>query len=84
MNNNTTFHEWVAHGMAQGWCSPPICQTHDGVPMTPTEIDETDEGGDPCIHVVRLYARRQDQTDAEEGDLNVQQRAKMFLSNKGE
>ena len=50
-----TFEEWLEVGYVQGWIGPSICQTHDGVPLTPEEEEEFDGGGDPCVHVLRLY-----------------------------
>ena len=41
--------------MEQGWCGPPVCSTHDGVPMSDDEADEMAEC-DICIHVIRLYS----------------------------
>jgi hypothetical protein len=32
-----------------------VCYSHDGVPMTATEIEELDTGEEPCLHVIRLY-----------------------------
>lgn len=49
-----TFDEWVRFGFEQGWVSPPVCETHDGVPMSEAE-NEAFESDDPCIHVIRLY-----------------------------
>lgn len=49
-----TFDEWVKFGFEQGWVSPPVCETHDGVPMSEAEHAEFEEG-DPCVHIVRLY-----------------------------
>jgi len=43
--------EWLMFGYDQGWCSPPVCATHDGVPMSEDEY----EMGEPCVHVLRLY-----------------------------
>ena len=50
-----TFDEWIAHGITQGWCGPPVCNTHDGTPTTQEEDDDFDDGGDPCIGIIRLY-----------------------------
>ena len=50
-----TFEEWANYGWQQGWCGPPVCYTHDGLPMADNEHDQLDEGDDPCIHVIRLY-----------------------------
>lgn len=49
-----TFDEWMMQGYLNGWVSPPVCETHDGVPMSAAEHAEFEEG-DPCIHIVRLY-----------------------------
>jgi hypothetical protein len=51
-----TYDEWIAHGITQGWCGPPVCDTHDGTPTTEEEDDDFNAGGDPCIGIVRLYA----------------------------
>lgn len=49
------FDEWIAYGRRSGWCGPPVCATHDGVPTTEAEYDDFDL----CHHVVRLYADKQ-------------------------
>lgn len=49
-----TFDEWLKIGMDRDWVGPPICSTHDGIPMTDEEFEEFHEG-DPCISVLRLY-----------------------------
>lgn len=54
-NSEISFDEWVEEGYIRGWIGPPVCQTHDGIPLTPEEDSEFETGGDPCIHVVRLY-----------------------------
>ena len=50
------FEEWARYGYAQGFCSPPVCSTCDGVPTSELEEEEFEEFGDRCIHVIRLYA----------------------------
>lgn len=50
-----TFDEWMAFGITKGWCGPPVCYTHDGLPMAEQEDMEFAEGQDPCLHIVRLY-----------------------------
>jgi hypothetical protein len=55
MSNQMDFDTWVRVGYEAGWCSPPVCYSHDGVPMTATEIEELDAGEEPCLHVIRLY-----------------------------
>lgn len=55
MNNEMSFTEWVEEGYIRGWIGPPVCQTHDGIPLTTEEDKEFNDGGDPCVHVIRLY-----------------------------
>jgi hypothetical protein len=50
-----TFDEWISYGIEKGWCGPPVCYTHDGLPMSDQEYAEFDEGQDPCSHIVRMY-----------------------------
>jgi hypothetical protein len=49
------FNSWIAYGINKNFCGPPVCTTHDGIPMTEEESNEFDEGYDPCIHVMRPY-----------------------------
>jgi hypothetical protein len=49
------FDEWITYGIKKGWCGPPVCYTHDGLPMSEQEDTEFGEGQDPCVHVVRMY-----------------------------
>lgn len=51
----TSFLDWLQFGMEQGWCGPAVCGTHDGVPMTEWEETDCMDGGDPCMHILRLY-----------------------------
>ena len=46
--------EWLRIGVQNGWCSPIVCATHDGLPSTEEEDIEA-EDGDPCIPVIRPY-----------------------------
>lgn len=50
-----TFDQWLDHGMNQGWCGPAVCETHDGLPASDSEVSQFEEGFDPCLHVLRLY-----------------------------
>lgn len=50
------FDQWINYGIQQGWATPPICSTHDGIPMTNQEEQAWDQGEDPCIHIIRLIA----------------------------
>ena len=47
--------EWLQIGIDRGWCSEAVCETHDGAPMSVWEVEQFEEGWDPCIPVVRLY-----------------------------
>ena len=51
-----TYNQWIAIGIEQGWCGPAVCYTHDGLPTTVPEEEDFEDGGDPCIHIVRLYS----------------------------
>lgn len=44
--------DWMRYGYEQGWCGPPVCAIHDGVPMSAEEEESEDE---PCTHIIRLY-----------------------------
>lgn len=55
MSTQMDFDVWMKIGYDAGWCSPPVCYSHDGVPLTASEVEELDVGEDPCVHVVRLY-----------------------------
>ena len=48
------FEEWLRIGRRHDWCSPTVCYTHEGLPTSPEEDIEF-EDGDPCIHIIRLY-----------------------------
>jgi len=49
------FDAWVAYGVDKGFCTFPLCETHDGVPVTSAEMDEFDEFGEMCVPVLRLW-----------------------------
>jgi hypothetical protein len=49
------FNNWLDEGMRQGWITEPFCHTHDGDPyMTEEEEKQWEDGGDPCMFVVKL------------------------------
>lgn len=52
-------HEWLRYGIDKGFCTDSVCGTHDWVQMTEEEEKDFDEGGDPCIVIVRLYPEGQ-------------------------
>ena len=45
------FDDWMSYGIKKGWCGPPVCYTHDGLPLSEEEYDLEDE----CLHVIRMY-----------------------------
>lgn len=52
---NIDMNDWLQIGIDKGWISEPFCNTHDGDPyMTEEEEKEWEEGGDPCLHVVKF------------------------------
>lgn len=59
------FDAWLAQGIAQGWCGPAVCQTHDGTPISLAEENEFDDGDDLCLHIIRLYSDRDTQQAVE-------------------
>ena len=50
-----TFDEWLKQGFDLGFCGPPICPDHDGIPMSFAEETILDAEGEWCCHIVRLY-----------------------------
>lgn len=73
-----TFDEWLLAGMRNGWCGPPVCSTHDGVPMSSGEEEVFDDGDDPCISVIRLYANDFEKSGVE-GNHSPSQWRKQYL-----
>lgn len=49
-----TIEEWIDYGIKKGYCRPPVCDTHEGLPLTDEEEKEYLDGGDPCILALRL------------------------------
>jgi hypothetical protein len=49
------FSEWLQEGLTLGFVGPAVCHTHDGLPLSEKEDTEFEDGGDPCIHILRLY-----------------------------
>jgi len=49
------YDEWLKVGVSNGWVSPQFCNTHEGDPyMTIDEEKEWEEGGDPCMIVLKV------------------------------
>lgn len=49
------FHDWVEYGISNGWIAKPSCYHHDAIPCTYEEELEMEEGGDPCLSVIRVW-----------------------------
>lgn len=60
------FEEWLAYGLGKSWVGAPVCVTHDGLPMTASEEEDLDDGGDPCVHGLRLYDDRETRRQVEQ------------------
>lgn len=57
--------DWIAIGREHGFCSNVACETHEGVPQSQAELDEWEQGGDPCVLVVRIYTPDTTMADVE-------------------
>ena len=53
--SDVDFREWVSFGVEKGWVSFPVCDIHEGLPMTPEEEDEWADGYDPCVVAMRVW-----------------------------
>lgn len=60
------FEAWLQMGIDNGWAGAPVCETHDGLPMSQEEEAAFESGEDPCIHVLRLYESPEDKAGVEE------------------
>ena len=54
-----TVNEWLQTGINNKWIGPAICATHDGIPSSPQEEQQWENGQDPCQHILRLYENEQ-------------------------
>lgn len=73
------FHSWMQFGIQQGWCGPPVCYTHDGLPMSVEEESQFIEE-DPCIHIIRLYEDKETKESVEDDHSPTQWR-NSYLNN---
>lgn len=49
------FNIWLQNGVDRGWVTDPFCNTHEGDTfMTDEEMQEWEEGGDPCQVVLKI------------------------------
>jgi hypothetical protein len=76
-------NEWLEFGIREGFCSAPLCSTHDGIPSTDAEDEEWGEGGDPCIHVIRPYTDDAEKVAVEENCAPAQWRKAEWLIENG-
>ena len=70
-------HAYLALGVAAGYISAPVCETHDGTPMTPEE-EEARWESDPCIHVIRPYLNAEHQAAIEAHGVRTVERKKDY------
>lgn len=54
MPPGSDFAFWLRIGIEKGWISNTYCSTHDGLPLSPEEETQFDEGFDPCCFCVRV------------------------------
>lgn len=60
-----TFDEWLKMGFDLGFCGPPVCPDHDGIPMSFAEETILESDGEWCTHIVRLYQDRREKLAVE-------------------
>ncbi len=65
INIERDFETWLEEGIKHGWCGPAVCYTHDGLPTSEPEDAEFEDGGDPCMHIVRMYEDHMQQKSVE-------------------
>ena len=73
-----TFEEWVRYGLEKGYCGPPVCETHDGLPVSPQEESDFYDGEAPCILILRITEDREHQAEIAENHSPSQWRAHPF------
>jgi hypothetical protein len=57
MSEDLGIRDWLKIGIDKGWVTEAFCNTHDGDPyMTDEEAADWEDGGDPCMHVVKLIS----------------------------
>ena len=61
-----SFDKWMTEGINRGFCGPPVCVLHDGVPTTGEEDAALWDGEEPCHHVVRMYPDAEVRFEVEE------------------
>ena len=61
-----SIEQWIKIGISLGFCGPPVCYTHDGLPTSAEEDAAYENGNDDCLHVIRLYADEQHKKSIED------------------
>ena len=59
-----TAEEWLEYGFKHGYCGPPVCVMHDGIPATESEAFML-EDENPCIYILRLYENSATKSEVE-------------------
>jgi hypothetical protein len=54
-SDSLEFEIWLKNGYDRGWVSDVFCNTHDGAPMDDLEMQQWDDGEDPCSFQVRIW-----------------------------
>ena len=62
----TDYGDWLKHGMDMGWVGPAVCVSHDDIPTSEEEDAQVEEGGDPCLWVIRVYDSPEHRKDVED------------------
>lgn len=60
-----TLEEWIDYGIKNGWCTAPICYTHEGLPVNEREEKDFEEGFDPCVVIMRMTENADEQKEIE-------------------
>jgi len=58
--------EWITLGLQRGFCGPPVCEVHDGMPRSWTESEILLLGEEICIDIIRLYPDEETKQEVEE------------------
>lgn len=45
---------WYEYGREKGWVSEVFCNTHEGPPLSDEEMEEWEDGGDPCSFHIKI------------------------------
>lgn len=76
-----SFDEWLLQGVLLGFCSPVLCDTHDGIGLTEDQEDEFEQGFDPCVHVIQVFESKEAQRFIFENHSPIQYRLTEEMKN---